>query len=95
MPTNSTLLAFADGRTKKITCRLQLVERLAEVNDVNAVAGIEDERLHLGIPPFGLVSEMDASIQQFLYANTNHKFPFVRSRGSKHGAERPSRGTRD
>jgi hypothetical protein len=37
-----------------------LVERLAQVDDVDPITGIEDERLHLGVPPFGLVSEMDA-----------------------------------
>jgi hypothetical protein len=43
---------------------------------VDAVASIEDERLHLGIPPFGLVPEMNARLQQFLNANTNHNFSF-------------------
>ncbi len=71
--------AFADGVGKKAARGFQLVKRLAQVNDVNTIAGIEDERLHLGVPPFGLVSEMDARIEQFLNSNTNHNFPLVKS----------------
>ena len=71
--------AFAHGRREEIAGGFQLVERLAQVNDVNAVAGVEDEGLHLGVPAFGLVSKMDAGIQQFLNSNTNHKFPLVKS----------------
>jgi hypothetical protein len=37
-----------------------LRERLAEVDDVNAVTRIEDEGLHLGVPTLRLMSEMDA-----------------------------------
>jgi hypothetical protein len=41
----------------------QLNEGLAEVDDVNAIAGVEDEGLHLGIPAPGLMAEMDAGVQ--------------------------------
>ena len=78
---------------RKLAGGVQLAEGLAQVNDVDAVAGVEDERLHLGVPPPGLVPEMDAGIQQFLNANTNHKFSFgLRVRPY---AGEPSRGTRD
>jgi len=70
---------FADGVGKKVTGRLQLIKGLAEVDDVDAVTRVKDEWLHLGVPPFGLVSEMDAGIQQFFNTNTNHNFPLVRS----------------
>ena len=52
--------ALAHGGTQEVTGRFQLIERFAEVNDMDAIAGIEDERLHLRIPTFGLMSEMDA-----------------------------------
>ena len=60
------LAALADGLAQEVAGGFQLGERLAEVDDVNAVARVEDERLHLGVPTLGLVSEMDAGIQQFL-----------------------------
>jgi hypothetical protein len=43
---------------------------------MNAVAGVEDERLHLGVPPLGLVAKMNAGVQQLLDANANHSFSF-------------------
>jgi len=36
---------------------------------VNAIARVEDERFHLGVPTPRLVSEMDARIQQFFNSN--------------------------
>ena len=36
-----------------------------------------------GIPTFGLVSEMNACIQQFFNSNTNHNFPLVRDRSQR------------
>ena len=65
---------------EEIASRFQLAEGLAEVDDVDAIAGIEDERLHLGIPTLGLVSEMNARFQQFLNANANHNFPLLKAR---------------
>jgi len=41
----------------------QLGEGFAQVDDMNAVARIEDEGFHLGIPAPGLMSEMDAGVQ--------------------------------
>ena len=52
--------ALANGRGKKIARGFELRERLAQINDVDAVARVEDERLHLGIPTLRLMSEMDA-----------------------------------
>ena len=60
------LAALADSVGKKIARCLKLFDRLAEVDDVNAVARVENERLHFGVPAFGLVSEMNAGVQQFL-----------------------------
>ena len=61
--------AFANRFRQKVARSFELRERLAEVNDVNAVARVEDERLHLGVPTLRLVSEMDARFQQFFDAN--------------------------
>jgi hypothetical protein len=69
-------LAFAHGVREKIAGGFELAKRFAEVDDVDAVASIEDKRLHLGIPPFGLVAEMNAGVQQFLNADTNHNISF-------------------
>src|SRR4029077_11815835 len=45
---------------------------LLQVDDVNAVARGEDIRLHLWIPAAGLVSEMDAGLQQLLQGHFSH-----------------------
>src|SRR4026208_1113366 len=44
-----------------------VLDRLAEVEDVDARALAEDERLHLGIPALGLMSEMHACFEQVLH----------------------------
>ena len=54
------LAALADDGAQKVAGCLKLRERFAQVNDVDAVAGLEDERLHLGVPALRLVSEMNA-----------------------------------
>ena len=66
------LAAFAHRFAQKITGRFESGERFAEVDNVDAIARIEDERFHLRVPAFGLMSEMDACFQQFFYADTNH-----------------------
>src|SRR5919206_4503261 len=40
---------------------------LREVDDVDVVAGTEDERSHLRVPAVGLMAEMDASLQQLAH----------------------------
>jgi hypothetical protein len=45
---------------------------------VDPVARIEDELLHLGVPPFGLVPEVDTAFQQFLHANADHIFLWLK-----------------
>jgi hypothetical protein len=59
---------------------------------MNAVARVEDERLHLGIPTLRLMSEMDACFQQLFYTDADHNFPLVKSPPT---LGEPSRGTRD
>ena len=46
------------------------LDRLAQVDDVDAVALAEDELLHLRVPALRLVAEVDASLQQFLHRNS-------------------------
>jgi hypothetical protein len=53
------LAAFASGGAKELASCIQLRESLAQVDDVNAVTGVEDELFHLRIPAAGLMSEMD------------------------------------
>jgi hypothetical protein len=57
---------------------------------MDAVAGVEDEGLHLGVPTAGLMSEMNACVQQFLNANADHDFPFVRSSLRPEAANHPA-----
>jgi len=48
---------------------LELLERLLQVDDVDPIALAEDELLHLRVPALGLVTEVDASLEQFLHRN--------------------------
>ena len=82
--------ALAHDAVEEIASGFQLGERLAQVNDMNPVARVEDERFHLGIPTPCLVSEVDAGIQQFLEADTDHNFPFVRSPGRMAETDHPA-----
>ena len=45
------------------------LERLLQVDDVNAVALAEDVFLHLGVPALGLMPEVNASFEQFLHSD--------------------------
>src|SRR5205085_5803023 len=45
------------------------LERLLQVNDVNAVALAEDVFLHLGVPALGLVPEVDARFEQLFHGD--------------------------
>src|SRR5439155_11372997 len=65
-------------------------EGLAQVNDVDTMAGIEDEFLHLGVPAPGLMPKVDARFQQFFNANTYHKFPWVNSPSRRCGTNHPA-----
>src|SRR5450759_4130853 len=47
-------------------------QRLVQVDDVDAVALGEDEPLHLGVPATGLVSEVDAALEELAGGNNGH-----------------------
>ena len=55
------------------------LQRLLQVDDVNAVAFPEDILLHLRIPALRLVSEVDASLEQFLHGDISHSFSLVKA----------------
>ncbi len=47
----------------------QLLHGEREIDDVDAVALLEDERLHLGVPAAGLMPEVDAGLEEFAHGN--------------------------
>ena len=51
---------------------LEELERLLQVDDVNAVALAEDVFLHLRIPVLGLVPEVNTCFEQFLFCQWRH-----------------------
>ncbi len=58
-------LAFAGEFRQEIGSDIDLFDGLLDVEDVDLIAGIEDEGLHLRIPAFGLVTEVDTSFDEF------------------------------
>src|SRR5699024_11014454 len=51
---------------------VDVAQRLLEIDDVDAVALREDEALHLGVPTTGLVSEVDAAVEQLAHGDDGH-----------------------
>src|SRR5690606_38673988 len=51
---------------------LDALQRLLEVDDVDAAALAEDEPLHLRVPAAGLVPEVDTGLQQLLHGDDSH-----------------------
>ena len=48
------------------------VQRLLEIDDVDAVALTEDEPLHLRVPAPGLVPEVDTGLEHLLHGDDGH-----------------------
>jgi hypothetical protein len=69
--------ALTHGLEQEHARGFQLRDRLAQVDDVDPVAGLEDERLHLGVPTTGLVSEMDTRFEQLLQSDGQHGLGFL------------------
>ena len=67
------------------------IQRLLQVDDVDAIALGEDEALHLRVPPPGLVPEVDAALKELTHGDDRcHPgvpFPVMR-RASGHGRAR-------
>ena len=58
----------------------EALQRLLEVDDVDAVALPEDVLLHLRVPALGLVAEVDARLEQLLHRDLAHLSPITSSR---------------
>src|SRR5205807_3538924 len=64
--------ALGDRVLDEVERLLDVVEGLAQVDDVDPVALGEDEALHLRVPPPGLVSEVDAALQELAHGHYGH-----------------------
>src|SRR5262249_17254876 len=53
----------------------QAADGLAKVDDVDQIALAVDVRPHLGVPPAGTVSEVDAGLDQVLNLDNGHALP--------------------
>src|SRR5581483_5406535 len=62
-------LAAGGERTDEVHRLLQQGDGLLEVDDVDAVALGVDERLHPRVPAVGLVSEVDAGLEEGLHGD--------------------------
>ena len=74
--------------TKEVVGRLDAIQRLVEINDVNAVALTEDEAAHFGVPASGLVAEVRTCLNHLTHADESHESLLCGLRlGSRQGAE--------
>mgnify|MGYP000659456614 FL=1 len=62
----------SDGSLDEVVGLVDHVERLEQVDDVDAVALGEDELLHLRIPTTGLVAEVQACLQHVAHIDLSH-----------------------
>ena len=61
-----------DGVGHELEGRVQALDGLGQVDDVDAVALGEDVRLHLRVPAAGLVSEVDAGLEELAHRDGRH-----------------------
>ncbi len=66
--------AAADGVIDELPRALKVLEGLMQVDDVDALVRPEDIALHLGVPALGLMSEVQACIEQVLNADVRTNF---------------------
>jgi hypothetical protein len=64
--------AVGDGLLDEVVGLVEVGQRLLQVDDVDAVALGHDEALHLGVPPAGLVPEVDAALQELAHGDDGH-----------------------
>src|SRR6266540_2230733 len=64
--------AVLDGAANEPVGGVDPLERLLQIDDVDAVALTEDETAHLRVPTARLVAEMDAGLQQLLHGDDSH-----------------------
>src|SRR5215470_1519936 len=60
---------MSDGLLNELVGAVDELQRLLEVNDVNAVALGEDETLHLRVPPTSLMPEVNAALEQLAHGD--------------------------
>src|SRR5262249_34035418 len=65
--------AFGNGVAHCLQGAMQHRHRLGEVDDMNVVAGPEDELAHLRVPAVGLVAEMYASLQELAHREVRER----------------------
>ena len=63
------LLAFFRDITNKAVSSPEVTNRLLQVDNVDPVTSPENIRLHLGVPATGLVTEMNAGLQQLFHSD--------------------------
>src|SRR5262249_24704441 len=68
-PDEQQVLALRRESRHEFRGFFELLERLLQVDDVDAVALSKDESLHLRVPALGLMTKVDASLEQFLHGN--------------------------
>jgi hypothetical protein len=64
--------AVGDGLLDELVRLVDVAQRLLQVDDVDAGALGQDEALHLRVPPTGLVSEVDAAVEQLANGDDGH-----------------------
>jgi hypothetical protein len=52
---------------------LKLPDCLTEIDDLDGVPRLENERLHLRVPPLGLVTKMDTCLEKFRHQFSGHE----------------------
>ena len=73
---------------------VELLDGLAEVDDVDGVALLENEGLHLRVPALGLVAKVDAGLEKFRHQFSGHKWAGNKAmrqwkKGAKLGGDTP------
>ena len=61
------LVAVGSELADKVIGLFELADRLLKVDDVDTVALCEDVTGHFGVPPAGLMAEVDACLKQLLH----------------------------
>src|SRR5690606_27456448 len=64
--------AAGDGALDEVVGRVDVGQRLLQIDDVDAVALRHDEALHLGVPATGLVPEVHAALEELAHGDDGH-----------------------
>ena len=64
--------AMSNGFLDELVGTIDVRQRLLKIDDVDAVALVEDESLHLRVPTAGLMPEVHAAFQQLLHCYDGH-----------------------